>query len=121
MSDMVIGLGDVLTIDALEWHEGWEFDNPKVILRPVYREFDTGSLDSAIESMLLDAVANGRIGRSDDHRYGLSLATMKIRFAEALRGRKFPSRNYRAKRVRVLIVEGEEGLLWEDIEEGASR
>ena len=54
MSDMVIGLGDVLTIDALEWHEGWEFDNPKVILRPVYREFDTGSLDSAIESLLLD-------------------------------------------------------------------
>jgi len=107
--------GDVFTIDALEWFEAWEFYNPTVILRPVYREYDASRLDDAIEDILLDAVCEGQF-RGYGKRYGLSLSTMKRRFREALNGREFPQRGFTAKRVHVRITRDGDGLAWEEID-----
>lgn len=113
--DIAIAEGDEFTVDALEWYEQWEFDNPKVILRPVYREYDTGSLADAIEDVLIDAVCGGEF-RGYDHNYGLSIGTLKRRFREAMNGHTFPVKNFRAKRVRVRITRDRYGLTWEEIE-----
>lgn len=111
--------GDVVTVDVLEWIDPyWEFDNPTVVLAPIYREFETTHTEGAIEDVLLDICCDETapifIGGIDGPRRW-NVATLKRRFREAIAGKEFPERNYRAQRVKVRIVREADYLTWEEI------
>ena len=52
--------GVEISIRALRWDDGWEFDCPVVILDPVLRVYEDGrSLEQAIEDLCIDACIDG--------------------------------------------------------------
>lgn len=112
---MKIKVGDLVTVDALEWIDPvWEFDNPTVVLRPVYREFETAHLDDAIETVMLDLIADGD-GEDEPKEYRRwNLRTLKRRFSEAMRGKRFPVANYRVKRQSFAIFRDDDGLMFKE-------
>lgn len=117
--------GDVVTFDVLEWDEGWEFGGPCVMLRPVIRVNDNHGAETIIENACIDGCCEGEIkDRSEwdedgKHWRGWTLKTLNRRFAEALRGKRFPKACYRATRKTVKFVKQKDGsLLWEDVPNG---
>lgn len=108
--------GDVITVDCLEWIDPyWEFDNPTVVLRPIYREYETTHTDGAIEDVLLDLCCDGPVPVRHGPPQRWNEKTLRQRFREALGGKEFPQRNYRATRQVVRITHDGEGLTWEEV------
>lgn len=109
--------GDVITVDCLEWIDPyWEFDNPCVVIRPIYREFETRHTESAIESVLLDLVCDEEVPVRHDGPHRWNIPTLRRRFGEALDGKKFAERGYRATRVTARIIRDADGLMWEELD-----
>ena len=108
MSERIaVASGTEITIDVLVWQEGWDFDHPTVVLRPVLRYSPNGDdAEQMIEDMCEEAAVNGYLESDYDEGNGLvdrcfPLALLKRRFADALRGVEFPVKGYEATRVRM--------------------
>lgn len=116
--------GDVITFDTLRWNDGWEFDCPSMILRPVIRCCEDGShCEGMVEDVMMDAVCGNNILPTEDfetqwgwRRYNLN--TLRRRFREALAGKRFPVAHYFAERMTVKVVKDDDGeLTWETVSE----
>lgn len=94
--------GDVVTFKVLEWfHEGWEFGRPAMMLEPVIRIEHDGSAESLIERVCLDLACNDnpleRLQNCDRREIewrGWNLATLRRRFSQAVKGKRFPVAGY---------------------------
>lgn len=117
-----ISEGDALTFQVLEWfHEGWEFGRPILMLSPVIRIEHDHSAESLIESVCLDAVCDGKLpwikecDRREIEWRGWNLTTLRRRFREVLKGKRFPVAGYVATTETVRIVRGAHGhLAWDN-------
>jgi hypothetical protein len=95
--------GTTLTFDVLRWDEGWDFDCPVCVLRPVLRFSPNGEhADQIVDDLCVDAITDGYL-TSEDTEDGLidrqyPLASLKQRWAAAWRGKEFPVRQYTASR-----------------------
>ena len=115
--------GDILTFDVLEWfHEGYEFGRPCLMLSPVLRENSDQHPDTLIESVMINAVCDGKIDQSPGYAEqeiewrGWNLKQLRRRFNEALKGKKFPVAGYIATRQVVKVTKDEDGeLSWEEV------
>lgn len=112
--------GDTLTFDVLTWqHEGYEFGRPCLMLSPVIREDSDSHPEALIESVLLDAVYDGKLTRNTEEQQiewrQWNLTTLRRRFREALAGKRFPVAGYRATRQRVRITRDKDGLTWVEL------
>src|SRR5690349_6004773 len=91
--------GTTLTIDVLRWNEGWEFDCPVCVLRPVIRFSPNGEeADQIVDDLCVSAVVDGFI-ESEGTEDGLidrvfPLKTLKRRWSMARAGRDFPMKQY---------------------------
>lgn len=99
--------GTELTIDVLRWDEGWDFDGPVCVLRPVIRFSPNGeSAEHMVEDLCLNAAVDGFLTCEGTERGGLvdrqfPLASLKHRWAAARRGVHFPVKGYTASRFHV--------------------
>ena len=108
--------GTVIQVCALEWREDWEFDFPTVILRPVHRYSPNGDgINRMIEELGIKACAEGELkDENDDDEFqwrGWSWARLHRVFNESLRGKEFPKKGYRARRVKMRFILDDEGDL----------
>jgi hypothetical protein len=114
--------GSTITIDVLRWNEGWEFDCPVCVIRPVIVFSPNGdSADQMVESLCIDASIDGVL-RDEGTEDGLidrtfPLRALKRRWAAARRGVEFPIKQYEAFRFRVRFVRNAENELDFDVEE----
>jgi hypothetical protein len=113
---MEIQNGTTITVQALEWREDWEFDHPTVILSPVRRYSPNGdSMDEMIESLGINACVDGRLeDEEDDGEFewrGWSWNRLRRVFLEALKGKTFPKKGYRAKQVEMRFFLDEDNNL----------
>ena len=113
---MKIQDGTIITIDAIRWNDGWDFDCPGLILRPVLRYYDNGSrLDDMIEDLCIDACVDKKIESEDiAHEFewrGWNLKYLKNVFNQALKGKRFPNRQYEVKREEVKFYINKDGSL----------
>jgi hypothetical protein len=98
--------GTVLTIDILRWNEGWDFDCPVAVLRPVVRFSPNGEhAEEMVEDLCGDAAVDGYL-ISEEEEGGLidrqyPLKSLKRRWAASRRGVEFPVLCYTASRYRV--------------------
>ena len=108
--------GDRVTIDCLEWIDPyWDFDNPTVVLRPIYREFETDHAEGAIEHVMLDLVCYGTVPRRIGPPQRWNENYLRRIFQAALDGKEFPQRNYRATRATFIIGKDGDGLTFEEV------
>lgn len=108
--------GDEFDVDVVEWIDPvWEFDNPTVILRPVYLEFETTHTEGAIESLLLDLVCGDAVADLAQEHRRWKVKTLRRDFAQRMAGREFPIKQLEATRVRVQITRDANGLTWKEI------
>ncbi len=109
--------GTVLTIDVLRWNEGWEFDCPVCVLRPVVRFSPNGdSAEDMVENLCIDASIDGHMESEledgvVDQQY--PFATLKRRWAQARGGKQFPMKGYTASRFSVRFFPDQDGLAFE--------
>ena len=113
---MKIKDGIVITVDALRWNDGWEFDCPGLILRPVTKYFCSGeSIDTMVEELCLDAAVDEEITDEDiTHEFewrGWNLNYFKKVFSQALKGKSFPKRQYEAERHKFKFYKNVSGEL----------
>jgi hypothetical protein len=106
---MKFEVGKPYKLLAIEWRENWEFDNPSALLEPIFRDFSDGQeLDNIFEDMCIDICmsieADKEIVQSQPARYvdlynGVKYLKRVAR--EALNGKEFPKKNYRAEEMIV--------------------
>jgi hypothetical protein len=114
-----VGDGDKVTFDVIEWfHEGWEFGHPTVMLSPVIRIDHDHGADSIIESVCIGLVCGDHLtylcgsDKQEIEWRGWNFVTLRKRFNQALKGKKFPVANYKAYRVTALFYLDEGELTW---------
>ena len=125
-NEIEIKEGAIFVCDTLRWDEGWEFECPSMMLRPIIRCFENGfGHESIVEDVLIDAVSaqSGKLTGDDFQSQwgwrGYKLPVLRRRFNEALAGKKFPIAGYHATRETVRIIKDEDGeLTWEKISNG---
>lgn len=121
-----VAAGTVLTVDVLVWDEGWEFDHPSCILRPVVRFSPNGtSAEGMVEDLGIDGAVDGRLvvydtetderGREVVDRQ-FPLALLRRRWSESWRGKEFPRYRYTASRWRLRFYRDADGELAFDSE-----
>lgn len=105
-----------ITVRAMRWSAGWEFDCPTAVISPVFREYEDGrSTEGAIEDLCIDAILDGEIKSND------------IKFWEEFRGwsmdyleRKFYRKHVQRETQRIRFILDEDGeLSWEVLAAGA--
>lgn len=113
--------GAELVVDVLRWHEGWDFDCPVCVLRPVVRFSPNGeSAEQLVESLCLDACVDGALySEAEDGLVDrqFPIGMLKRRWAAARRGVVFPVRQYKAYRFRVRFHPNTLGELEFDMED----
>lgn len=118
---MKIENGTVITVKALEWREDWEFDHPTVILSPVRRYSPNGdSIAQMVEELGIDACVDGELedeNMDDEFEWrGWSWKRLNRVFREALKGKVFPRKEYRAKQFELRFHPDGDGALTFDCE-----
>lgn len=114
---------DVIICDTLSWDEGWEFENPSMMISPIIRCYESGKRhESIVEDVMIDAVTSKNLelhGDNFEEQWGwrgYKLPVLRRRFKEALNGKSFPKAGYFAKREIIRIVKDKKGQLsWETI------
>jgi hypothetical protein len=111
--------GDLVVFDVLEWfHEGWEFGHPTLMLRPVIQIDHDHGAETLIESTCISLVCGHTMNylcESDKHEIdwrGWNMVTLRRRFNQALRGKKFLIANYKAYRITALFYLDKGELTW---------
>lgn len=110
---MPVKAGDCVTFDVLRWDEGWDFDCPVVVLRPIVRFSPNGEhAEEMVESCLEDASIDGEL-RSHEHDDIIDrqypIGQLKRRWREAWTGKKeFPVKQYTAHRIVARFVHDDE-------------
>lgn len=113
-----VGDGTTLTFDVLRWHEGWDFDCPVCILRPVIRFSPNGDeADQIVDDLCVNASVDGYVD-CEGTENGLidrqfSFASLKRKWSMARAGKEFPVKDYVASRFSVRFFAGEDGLEFE--------
>ncbi len=116
--------GTTFVIDVLRWNEGWDFDCPVCVIRPVVVFSPNGeSADQIVEALCIDASIDG-VMRDEGTEGGLvdrqfPLRRLKQRWSDARRGFSFPTKRYDASRFRVRFFVNAENEL--DFEVAAER
>jgi hypothetical protein len=106
--------GSEIVVDVLRWNEGWEFDCPVCILRPVVRFSPNGDdAEQMVENLAIDAAVTGHLQSTEvgadgvvDKQYPLK--ALKRRWAANRRGVQFPRLQYSASRFRVRFIASSE-------------
>ena len=80
-----IKMGTEIRMRGLRWSADWEFDCPTAIIAPVFRFHEDGcSLEYAVESLLIDACADGYLKDHNPHYWesfrGWSPAYLRRKF-----------------------------------------
>lgn len=116
--------GTTLVVDVLRWNEGWEFDCPVCVLRPVVRFSPNGDhADALVEALCFDAAMDGYVESEStasgvvDRQYPIK--TLRRRWSEARGGKQFPVKCYTASRFRVRFFDDADGLAFDVQELGA--
>jgi len=111
--------GDLVVFDVLEWfHEGWEFGHPTLMLRPIICIHHDNGAESLVETCCIDLACGDTLRYlfdCDKHEIewrGWNMATLRRRFNQALRGKKFPIANYKAYRITALFYLDKGELTW---------
>jgi hypothetical protein len=116
----------VITVDVLVWDEGWEFDHPSCILRPIVRFSPNGdSAERMVEDLAIDVATHTPLRPDAEHDVRgrvvvdrqYPLATLKRRWAESWRGKEFPRYRYTASRWQVRFYNDQDGELAFDYEQ----
>jgi hypothetical protein len=98
--------GTEIVVDVLRWNEGWDFDCPVCILRPVVQFSPNGDhAEDMVEQLAINASIDGYV-RDEGTEGGLvdrqfPLASLKRRWAANRRGVEFPQKGYTATRFRI--------------------
>jgi hypothetical protein len=114
--------GTELTVDVLRWDEGWDFDAPVCVLRPVIRFSPNGEhTDEVAESLAENAAVDGFV-TGDVTENGLvdrqfPIALLRRRWSEAWRGKDFPLRQYTAARYHVRFSRDADGEMQQSVTE----
>lgn len=107
--------GTVLLVDVLRWHEGWDFDCPVCILRPVIRFSPNGEqADQMVEDLCVNASVDGYI-ESEGTEGGLidrqfPFVRLRRQWSKARSGHASPVKVYTATRFRVSFFLDADGL-----------
>lgn len=100
--------GDIVTVEAVEWIDPyWDFNNPCVVLKPIYREYETSHLEHAIEDVMLDLIS-GETEGEDPGRWNPK--TVRARFRGVIAGK----RRGQVAVQRFEIYRDEDGLMFRD-------
>lgn len=103
---------------AVEWREDWEFDHPSCLLLPVVRYSPNGdSCEQMIEDAAIDIALDLETGKStldeivsrEFEWRGWSLDRLRTVARQALRGRQFPMKAYRAVEQSIVFERNTEG------------
>lgn len=94
--------GTEVIVRVLEWRENWEFGHPTLILSPVIRYSPNGdSPEEMVESLGINGCVDGFLSGEDVNQEfswrKWNLKKFNTVYYEALRGKKFPVKNYVAK------------------------
>lgn len=107
--------GSEIIVDVLRWDEGWDFDCPVCVIRPVVRFSPNGEhADELVEELALDASIYGHLPIEQeqsglvDRQYPIK--TLKRRWSQARRGVEFPVKGYTASRFTVRFHADDDGL-----------
>ena len=109
--------GTEIIVKVLEWHEGWEFDHPILVLSPVIRYSPNGeSAEYMAEDLGIDLCVDGK---AENHDYtsefewrGWKLDYLNKVYSQARKGKKFPKKCHKATEYRLrFFLDGEIGQL----------
>lgn len=117
-SRKTITLGIPVRFRAVEWREDWEFDHPSCLLLPVVRYSPNGDdCERMIEEAAIDIAIGMETGKhardeivSREFEWrGWSMNRLRTVAAQALRGHRFPRKQYRAVEKFIVFERNTEG------------